>query len=338
MKSIFVILIQFLMIFSSINHTWSEDSLQTVSRVFYVMGTNLEFKLLCRNREHCLNAINDAIVEVNRIDKIFSNYRSDSELSKLPIKSGKSVKVSDEFFKLTGFSVFISTLTQGAFDISVGPIIDLWKKKSKTYEVPLKNLIYQIRTKCMGFDKIKLDSNHNKISFDSECIRLDYGAVGKGYALQSIVEVLKSKKIENGLINFGGNIYALGNDLGNKPWIINIKDPDDNRKYIKRISLNNLSVSTSGGYERYFLVNNKKYSHIIDPRTGFPVSHFSSVTVVSESPLFADALSTAFSVLSIDESKKIIYQLDKIGVLLFKKSANEVNVYENDNFKKLSVH
>ncbi|NIU87906.1 MAG: FAD:protein FMN transferase, partial [Nitrosopumilaceae archaeon] len=92
-----------------------------------------------------------------------------------------------------------------------------------------------------------------------------------------------------------------------------MKDTDNSSEYIRTINVSDMSVSTSGGYERYFLVDGKKYSHIIDPRTGFPVSHFSSVTVVSESPLFADALSTAFSVLSLDESKEIINQLDKIS-------------------------
>ncbi|NIP29307.1 MAG: FAD:protein FMN transferase, partial [Candidatus Dadabacteria bacterium] len=100
----------------------------------------------------------------------------------------------------------------------------------------------------------------------------------------------------------------------------------------------NLSVSTSGGYERYFEINGKKYSHIIDPRTGYPVDHFSSVTIVSENPVFADALSTAFSVLSLKESIEIIKHLDKVGILLIEKKHGKVSKYNNDYFKRLSVN
>jgi len=338
MKLIIIIFILFLILFTHTNKAMAGESLQSVSRVFYVMGTNLEFNLICKDRKYCLNAINDSLLEVKRIDKIFSSYRSDSELSNLSIKSGKRVKVSEEFFKLTAFSVFMSALTKGAFDISVGPLVDLWKKESKKNTIPDKSLIDLIKNNCIGFDKLKLYSAEYKIGFSSDCIKLDYGGVGKGYVLQRIVWLLQAKNIENGLINFGGNIYALGNDLQGKSWIVNIKDPQDNNNYIRQIKASNLSISTSGGYERYSLVNGRKYSHIIDPRTGFPVNHFSSVTIVSQSPLFADALSTALSVLSTYESSKIISELDKIAVLLIEKNESEVKIYENDNLKKITLN
>ncbi|NIX14946.1 MAG: hypothetical protein GWN11_03445 [Candidatus Dadabacteria bacterium] len=336
MKIVLSTFIPIIMVLGSNNAALPNDSLQTVSRVFYVMGTNLEFNLICKDREYCLDAINDSIAEVKRIDKIFSNYRADSELSGLSIQADSKVGVSQEFFDLTAFSVFISALSRGAFDISIAPLIDVWKKESKNNKTPEANLIKSIRDICTGFDKLKLHSKDYEIGFSSDCIKLDYGAVGKGYVLQRIAQLLVNKKIENGLINFGGNIHALGTDLQGKPWVIKIKDPDNSSEYIRTISVSNMSVSTSGGYERYFLVNSKKYSHIIDPRTGFPVSHFSSVTVVSESPLFADVLSTAFSVLSLDESKEIINQLDKISVLFIETKANEARIYENNNFKNIA--
>jgi thiamine biosynthesis lipoprotein len=338
MKIIIIVFIQFLILFTAIYKTMAGESLKSVNRLFFVMGTNLEFNLICKDRQYCLDAINDSLLEVKRIDKIFSNYRSDSELSNLAIKTNRKVEVSQEFFELTAFSVFMLALSKGAFDISVGPMVDLWKKESKKNAVPDKTLIDSTKNDCIGFDKLKLYSKENKIGFSSDCIKLDYGGVGKGYVIQRIVQLLQDKNIENVLINFGGNIYALGNDLRGKPWIVNIKDPEVNNRYIKRIRASNLSISTSGGYERYFLVDDKKYSHIIDPRTGFPVSHFSSVTVVSQSPLFADALSTALSVLSIDESRKIIKELDKIGVLIIEKSENKVKIYENDNFKNMTLN
>lgn len=338
MKIALILIAQFFFIFVPAYSDTTPKSYQKVQRAFYVMGTSLEFNLLCKNRTHCLDAINESIVEVNRIDKIFSNYRADSELSAIRINKDQYIKVSREFFELTGFSYFISALTNGAFDISVGPLVDIWKKEAKKNKIPKTSLIESIRDKCIGFDKLKLYSIHKKIGFSSSCIKLDYGAVGKGHVLKKLAELSVSKKIENGLINFGGNIHALGKDLDGKPWVIKIKDPDNSNKYIKTINVSNMSVSTSGGYERYFLVKDRKYSHIIDPRTGFPVSRFSSVTVVSENPLFADALSTAFSVLSIEESKKIIDQLDKIAVLIIEKHENEINIYNNDNFNKLVLN
>ncbi len=152
-----------------------------------------------------------------------------------------------------------------------------------------------------------------------------------------MVDLLKKENINNGLINFGGNIYALGTDRDSKPWAVKIKDPNDDTKFISAIMAQDQSISTSGGYERYFNINGKKYSHIIDPRTGYPVNHFLSVTIVSEDPLFADTLSTAFSVLSLQESKKIIEHLDKIGVLLVEKEQEKIHKYKNHYFNKLSA-
>ncbi|NIP31309.1 MAG: hypothetical protein GTO02_16830 [Candidatus Dadabacteria bacterium] len=313
MRILILLLLHLLLLPNCAYRDTPTESLHTVSRVFYLMGTNLEFNLICNDRKQCLDAINRSVSEAKRIDKIFSNYRNDSELSNLSIKSGARIKVSKEFFELTAFSVFMSALTNGAFDISVGPLVKLWKNESKNNRIQDKLSVENIRTNCIGTDKLSLYSRESEIGFKSHCIRLDYGGIGKGYVLQRIVKLLEQTNIKNGLINFGGNIHALGTDLQGKPWVVNIKDPRDNNKFIKTINVINKSVSTSGGYERYFLVDGKKYSHIIDPRTGLPVSHLSSVTVVSESPLFADALSTAFSVLNIEESKKIIDKLDKLG-------------------------
>ena len=286
MKIVIILLTPFLLFFPIISLAAAQNTVHQVKRAFYVMGTSLEFNLLCKDRSRCLDTINKSIKEVNRIDKIFSNYRADSELSSLQIKKRKSVRVSKEFFELTGFSFFISVLTDGAFDISVGPLVNLWKTESKGNTIPKNKLIKSIREGCVGFNKLHLNSNNYTIGFGSDCIELDFGAVGKGYVLSRLIDILKTEKINNGLINFGGNIYALGTDLDGKHWTVKIKDPDNTARYISKFKAKDVSVSTSGGYEKYFEVSGKKYSHIIDPRTGFPVDHFSSVTVVSENPLF----------------------------------------------------
>ncbi|NIP29306.1 MAG: hypothetical protein GTN99_01200, partial [Candidatus Dadabacteria bacterium] len=160
------------------------QELYEVRRAFYTMGTTLEFNLVCSDKEHCLNIINSCIAEVRRIDKVFSNYRDDSELSMLQITADKKIKVSKEFFELTAFSHFISVLTNGGFDITVGPLVNLWKTDSFKNKIPKESVIKSALDRCVGFNKFNLSSADNSISFNSDCINLDFGAIGKGYVLE----------------------------------------------------------------------------------------------------------------------------------------------------------
>ena len=323
-------------IFSCSGYHRLNSHLESVQRTFFVMGTSLEFHLVCESRDKCLQVINESMTEVNRIDMVFSNYKADSELGMLNIREGKKLSVSEEFLYLTQYSKDISVLTNGAFDITVGPLIGLWKEQSKNSKLPDSGPINSIKEKCVGFDKLEIYPDSSSIQSSSDCLELDYGAIGKGYVLKRIGDILRINDINNALINFGGNIYALGNDVTASPWTVKIKDPDKDGEYFADIEISDLSVSTSGGYERYFTVDGKKYSHIIDPRTGYPVNHFTSVTVVSKDPVLADALSTAFAVLEVNESKAILDKLQEPSALLISRNKEGIKIYHSNNFEQLT--
>jgi len=330
-RRIFILVLCLIAVFLNIEPALSKS---LVSRSFYVMGTELTFDLVCNDKDHCYRVIQKAIQEVIKLDRTFSHYRNDSELYKV-IRSDYRypVKVSEDLFYLTGVSVFISALTNGAFDITAGSLVDIWKKGQQTGFIPDSFTIKRLKSKCVGIDRLKLVSKEMSLLLNSDCIDLDYGGIGKGYALDKISEVLESEEVDSGIINFGGNIYAKGKNLENNKWKVSVKIPPS-LKYkivIDSIYLSNLAVSTSGGYERYFKINDQEYSHIINPRSGYPVSQAKSVTVISSNAAIGDALSTAFSVMDISEVKKLVKELDKIGVLI----VSDKFKYENSYFKEL---
>ncbi len=330
-RIILIFLVNISFLYQSFNPAFSQT---LVRRSFYTMGTELVFELLCEDTDYCYEVIQKAHGEVLRLDRIFSNYRTDSELYSVVNSNHKfPVKLSDDFYNLTAASIFVSILTDGAFDITAGSLVTLWKDASKKGQIPDPSAIEMMRTDCVGVNKLGLISKNMSLKLSSDCVDLDYGAIGKGYALDKIIEVLKDARINGAIINFGGNIYAKGKDTEGKKWNILLKTPPSLKDKIKLdpIYISDLAVSTSGGYERYFEIQNRKYSHILDPRSGYPVDESKSVTVVSSNATLADALSTAFSVMSISEVKELLYTLDNIGVLIVSDNSR----YENDYFRKL---
>ncbi|MFH0731564.1 MAG: FAD:protein FMN transferase [Candidatus Omnitrophota bacterium] len=239
--------------------------------------------------------------EIKRIESLLSKYNPESEVSRLN-KSG-ALNVSPETFFVVKKSKEFWQATGGAFDITVSPLIDLWGFTDKKYNVPAKEEI-ENTLKLIGSDKIILEDKDNTIKFSTFGMKIDLGAVAKGYALDCAKNKLKQAGIENCLLNAGGQVFALGNNYG-LPWRVAIRGAREN-KFAGYLELENKSVSTSGDYEQFFLEGNKRYAHIIDPKTGYPVdSDVVSVTVVAEDGLTADVLSTAIFVLGKEKGKSL---------------------------------
>jgi len=327
----------FVIVYMVLCHNYQNVHAKTmVSRSFYTMGTDLVFDLVCNDVDYCYQVIQKAHGEVLRLDKVFSNYRTDSELYRV-VNSNHTypVKISEDFFRLTAVSLFVNILSNGAFDITSGSLVDLWKNSSKNNIVPAASTITGLKTNCVGLKQLKVISVDMSLKFISACVDIDYGAIGKGFALDKISAILENAHVNNGIINFGGNVNAIGRNINGEKWNIKLRIPPslENNVNIKDIYISDLSVSTSGGYERYYKINGKRYSHIIDPRTGYPVDNSKSVTVVSTDATIGDALSTAFSVMDIVEVKKLLDVLDNIGVLIISDNMK----YENNYYKKLYI-
>jgi len=240
--------------------------------------------------------------EFKRLDKIFNFYDKDSELSRLNNTYNTPVKVSPELLEILKLSQQLNEMTTGAFDVSYGSLYDFWKeliKKGDIKELPSKETIDSIRKNC-GMDKIKINANDSTVTIAKEGLKIDLGAIAEGYMVDRAVMALKKKAIASALINAGGDIYCLGTNRG-KIWRIGIKNPSEVEGIIENEALVDEAMTTSGNYEQFFDFSGARYSHIIDPRTGFPVSSsVVSVSVITKNCTTADSLATAFFVSGIN--------------------------------------
>lgn len=304
-------------------------------RSFYIMGSKFAYKLYCKNKNICSDAVAESQKRLREIDHIFSNYRDDSVLSRVNSRAGtEPVRVPKEFIDLTNSSIEYSGMTGGAFDISVGYLFDIWKAAVKRGSVPTYEQVLDA-LRCTGYEKIEVNRTENTVFFKSDCLKLDYGAIGKGYAVDQVAEILKEHGIKNFLLNFGGNILVIGNRKDAGGWDVSIQDPFHKDRVLTEINVSGTGIATSGDYEKYFVIKGKKYSHIINPSTGFPVEGITSVTVLADSAESADVLATAFSVTGLEKTKNYIRNNSGVAVITVQGDAPARNIYKSQRFRTL---
>jgi len=251
--------------------------------------------------------------ELRRIESIFSVYKQDSLISKL--NNLGFIEYNQEITDLLKKSLEFYKFTDGRFDVTVGPLTKLWKEAINQRKIPSQKLIEE-RKRLVGMQKVLFTAD--KIELKETGMSLDFGAIAKGYAVDKAVEKLKEKKIDSAIINAGGDIYCLGSKFG-QPWNVGIQHPRDKKRIIKVLKLKNKAVATSGDYEQFMEINNQRYSHIIDPQTGYPVKNdVISVTIIADSCMIADAVATSIFLLGkeIGEEKfKNMKGIEEIIVL-----------------------
>jgi thiamine biosynthesis lipoprotein len=228
--------------------------------------------------------------EASRIEQLLSKYIESSEISRLN-RLGK-LKVSPDTFYIIKKSKEFWLQTSGAFDITVAPLADLWGFTNQQFQIPADAQIRAV-LKLVGSDKIILHEKDNVVEFKIPGMKVDLGAIAKGFALDCAVKKLKERGIGSCLINAGGQVYALGGYAGNQ-WKIAVQNPRNKPGISRILELKNISIATSGDYEQFFFEKGKRYCHILNPKTGYPVdSGTASATAIDRSGLTADALSTA---------------------------------------------
>ena len=259
----------------------------------FAMDTVMNLKAYGKNTEVALTA---AEAKINELDKKFRRGSVDSEIYRL--NSGDDFTPSDDTLNIVKQSVEISEYTDGAFDITVAPIMDLWGFYTKNFRVP-ENTEIADALKKTGFENITV--NNSKINLKNGAA-IDLGGIAKGYTADAVTKILKDNNIESAIISLGGNIAAIGTRPDKKPWKVAIQNPD-NSGTIGYVSVSDKAVVTSGGYQRYFERDGKIYHHIIDSSTGFPADNtLKSVTVICDSGTTADALSTALFVMGYEKA------------------------------------
>lgn len=258
------------------------------------MGTTFSIVAYDEDRQRLESAVDEAFEEVRRLDSLLSNYKKDSEWSRVNREAGAGpVRVSAELFHLLEACQAYSRASQGAFDITVGPLLKVWGFYKGSGRLPHRAEIREALART-GYQSLILDPERQSVRFGKPGMDLDPGGIGKGYAVDRMVEVLKSAGIGSALISAGGSsIYGLGSP-GGSGWKVQIRDPQAPSRTIEEMVLKNESMSTSGSYEKFFFAGGKRYSHIFDPGTGYPAEGVVSVSVVAPSTLDSEAWTKPF--------------------------------------------
>ncbi len=271
------------------------------------MGTQFTIVAYGKDRTQIETAFNEAFEEITRLDREWSNYRSDSDISRLNVHAdAEPVRVDPELFRMLQTSLRFSRETEGAFDVTVGPLLKTWGFFKGEGHLPPKEQIDAVQ-KRVGWRKVLLDEKERTVKFAVEDMEIDLGGIAKGYAVDRAAAVLKDAGIEAALIISGSSsVLAVGAPPGEAAWTMRVRDPKDSKKFIAEIPLKDAGMSTSGSYEKFFKADGKIYSHIFDPRTGYPAQGTLSVTLVGPDGISTDALSTAFFVLGKEKTREYL--------------------------------
>jgi FAD:protein FMN transferase len=262
------------------------------------MGTGFTIAAYGEDRVRLQSAVAQGLEEARRLDQMLSNYKPDSEWSQVNREAADGpVHVTPELFQLLSACLEYSRESEGAFDISVGPLMKIWGFYKGSGHLPHRAEVRGVFD-YVGYRFILLDAAHQTVRFAKKGVELDPGGVGKGYAVDRIAQILKESGVQSALISGGGSsIYAIGAPPGEQGWKLDIKNPKDPSKTATSVMLKDESMSTSGNYEKYFFAEGKMYSHIMDPRTGFPSHGTLSVSVIAPNTIDSEVWAKPYYIL-----------------------------------------
>jgi thiamine biosynthesis lipoprotein len=264
-----------------------------------VMGSVTAIAAYGENGKRVQAAISDALDEARRLDDMLSNYKPHSEWSEMNrLAAQRPVHLSEELFRLLVACVEYSRESSGTFDISVGPLMKVWGFYKGTGHLPDPGSVHTA-LESVGYRNIILDPQARTVRFRRAGVELDPGGVGKGYAVDRMAEILRKEGVRSALISAGGSsIYALGAPPGKKGWRIDLMNPGNQSKsWAHSVTLCDESLSTSGSYEKYFYADGKRWSHIMDPRTGYPSEGMLSVSVIAPKTLDSEVWAKPYYIL-----------------------------------------
>ena len=269
---------------------------QSTQEIF-AMDTYMSLTAYGSNSEE---AVNKAVQEINRLDAMFSVGNADSDVTKL--NENGSGEVSEETAFIMNRAMQVSEKTNGAFDITIYPLMELWGFTTKNYRVPESSEIAEA-LKDVSYTNVSVNGQQVALTGGSS---IDLGGIAKGYTSSRVIQIMKDCGIEHAIVNLGGNVQVLGTKTDGSDWRVAIQNPASENSYLGLLSTTDKAVITSGGYERYFEQDGQVYHHIIDTQTGYPSdSDLTSVTIVYSDGTTADALSTALFAMGLDGAKEL---------------------------------
>jgi len=271
------------------------------------MGTLYTISLYALDEEKAAEIFTAAFDEIDRLDHLLSNYMATSELSRISrLAYPGPVTTDPETFRFLEISFDYSRRTNGAFDITVGPLMRAWGFFRDTGHYPNPEELAKAR-QSTGWQHVHLDPQARTVQFDVPGMELDPGGIGKGYAVDCVATLLRGLGVTRALVDAGSSsIYAIGAPPGQPGWIVRVPVPGDRTRTISTVTLRDTSLSTSGNYEKFFRLNGKVYCHIMDPRTGAPVDGMLQTTVITPNPTDSDALSLVMFVMGPDAAENVM--------------------------------
>jgi thiamine biosynthesis lipoprotein len=281
-----------------------------------MLGSPFEITLVAKDTIQGNFFIDKAVAEVKRIENLISDWIPTTQISEVNKNAGiNPVKVDDEVFQLVTRANKISKLTNGAFDISYASMDKIWKFDGSMKEMPTKEAIKSSVEK-IGYEKIIMNDSTKTIFLKEKGMKLGLGGIGQGYIADKVKALLQKEGCQSGIVNVSGDINTWGKQIDGKPWTIGIINPMNKNKVFATFPLEDSAVETSGSYEKFVMFNGIRYSHIIDPRTGYPATGIVSVSVFAKQTEIADALATGIFVLGIDVGLDLVNQLKGIECII----------------------
>ncbi|MCF0039813.1 FAD:protein FMN transferase [Dyadobacter fanqingshengii] len=285
-------------------------------RTTMLMGGRFDITIVAKDSAAAEANIDAVIAEITRIENLISDWKPTSQVSAVNANAGiRPVKVGREVFDLTERAIALSKLTKGAFDISFAAMDRIWKFDGSMTEMPTAEAIAKSVEK-VGYQNIVLDKTHTTIFLKKKGMKIGFGALGEGYATDQCRDMMLKKGIKAGIVNGSGDMSAWGRQPDGSDWVIGITDPNRQGELFAVVPLRQGAVVTSGSYEKFVVFNDKRYSHIINPATGYPATGLTSVTVFGPSAEQANGFSTSLMVMGKDTGMKLINDFPEFSCIM----------------------
>lgn len=294
-----------------------------------LMGNAFEITVVDEDEQLANRHIDAAIAEIQRIEKLLTTFSEESQTNLINRNAGiKPVKVDAEVFGLIERSLRISAVTDGYFDISYGGIDkSFWNFDREMKQLPDPELIKN-HLKLVNYRNILLNPDDQTVFLKEKGMRIGFGGIGKGYAAEMAKRQLLQRGVLAGIVNASGDLTTWGNQADGKPWTIGIADPGNAKQAFSYLNITDMAIATSGNYEKFVLIDGKKYSHTINPKTGMPVSGVKSVTIFCPNAEIADAMATPVSIMGIESALNMVNQINHLECIIID---DEDHIYSSKN-------
>ena len=307
--------LKFALIFILLISHFSKAQIQ-ITRPVTLMGSRFDITLVGKDSVRINQNMDAAVKEIDRIEQLISEWKSDTQVSEINRNAGiKPVKVNSELIQLAQTALYFSAITQGAFDMSIVAMDKIWKFDGSMKIMPTKEKIAKSVQK-VNYKNILIDANQHTIFLKEKGMKIGFGSIGKAYAADKVKELMIKKSVVAGIINAAGDVTTWGNSSDGEPWTIGIQNPFEPDEIEEIIEMKNNTVVTSGSYEKYAEINGKRYSHIINPKTGMPSTGLVSVTITGPNATFANGLSTSVMVLGVKKGLQLLQKFPDYSFVL----------------------